>query len=732
MAEAAEGSKPSGRAGPAARRESKGRRSRPANGSETAKKPRAAAAKRDPKQRASEAKEAQAGRRARQPTRGRKGPVREATPSDSPPCTRGEVVLGPDVATGTLIAFNHLPNTGGGSMREVFRPAVTKEGNRKTVSPFDLSHSAKIKQLWTRTVKARGFSVERLRYVAGPQVGHVVARLERPVEIYTLLRDPVDLVASAARRLGLDLGKIYSEGLKRPDWCNPQSRSILAGFVELDSFTASFGPGEDADAWRTRLAAIASEYYRFGTRERFLDSARLFAENLPLTRAQMAAINVTTADPPQPLSAELVETIRAANWLDIELYEQFGELPATDVGRRASRLRVSAAKGWLGTPPGSFTGYSDVDWKDVARKQELDLAWLRLRVTELERRLAHDGGSTEPARELTTAPAVATANGEPRTEPDLEDKVIRGKNGWLYLGGHDTNRVVDQITGRRKFSEEEVDTWATAIRERQKIAQAAGAAYVMIVPPNQHSVYPEYLPDEIELSDGRPVMQLAAEVEGDPEAPFVYPVEAMRDARDERPTYGPKDSHWNDWGAFVGYRVLCDALEAQGVTLRRVTPGDLNWSEIDDRGDLGIKVEPNETALQPVASIATPRSRLVFDNRIRNRGRELIYECEGAPGKALVFGDSFGYVAIKYLSETFGRLVYAHMSQAFDETLLARERPSAVVTIINERFLVQLPRANAPTLAEIVEVKTSRGFLMTEEDARRQKQRTLRGHVLED
>jgi hypothetical protein len=642
----------------------------------------------------------------------------------------GELVFGPGVHTGTLIAFNHLPNTAGGSMRELFRPVLGKERDRTGVGPFELSQPSAIKQLWLRTLKTMSADArQRLRYVAGPQVGYIVAGFDRPAEIYTLLRDPVDLIASAARRLGLDPAEIFAAGLKHPEWCNPQTRSILAGFVDVENLGTTLGPGDDADIWRARLAGVASEYYRFGTRERFLDSARLFAETLPLTRVQMAAINVGPPAASPALGDELVKIIRAANWLDIELYEQYGELPAVGVGRRATNARVSTAEGDIGAPPGSFGESPKKGLKELVRDQVAQLAWLRQRVAELERRIDRGADGSESPTDTTIADDGTDEN-EPTNEPDTQNKVVRGKDGWLYLA-HDTNRVLDQITGRRTFSAEELDQWEAAIRERWSIAHEGDAAYVLIVPPNQHSVYPENLPDGVELSDARPVMQLLERLDGEPEAPFVYPIEEMRRARGERPTYGPKDSHWNDWGAFVGYQALCDALEEQGVALRRLTVDDLDWDEVDDRGDLGIKVSPPETAIQPRARILTPSSRLIFDNRVRNRGRELIYECEAAPSRALIFGDSFGYVAIKYLSETFGRLVYAHLSQIFDATLLEREQPDAVVTIINERFLVQLPKEGAPTLAELVAVKTRRGFLMSEEDARRQKQRTLRGHVME-
>ena len=81
-----------------------------------------------------------------------------------------------------------------------------------------------------------------------------------------------------------------------------------------------------------------------------------------------------------------------------------------------------------------------------------------------------------------------------------EDKVVEGKDGWLFLAT-DTNHVIHQHTGRLRFSRRELEDWRHVLETRDRVAGARGDPVPFIVPPNTHAVYPEYLPDR--RRDGR-------------------------------------------------------------------------------------------------------------------------------------------------------------------------------------------------------------------------------------
>ena len=88
-----------------------------------------------------------------------------------------------------------------------------------------------------------------------------------------------------------------------------------------------------------------------------------------------------------------------------------------------------------------------------------------------------------------------------------EDKVVEGKDGWLFLV-RDTNHVMDQHTGRLQFTPRQLEDWRYVLETRSAWLAGRQIPYFFIVPPNTHAVYPEYLPDDVVPVAERPVLQL--------------------------------------------------------------------------------------------------------------------------------------------------------------------------------------------------------------------------------
>ena len=88
-----------------------------------------------------------------------------------------------------------------------------------------------------------------------------------------------------------------------------------------------------------------------------------------------------------------------------------------------------------------------------------------------------------------------------------EDKVVEGKDGWLFLA-RDTNHVIHQHTGRLRFSQRTLEDWRHVLETRFAWLAHRRIPYFFLVPPNTHAVYPEYLPDDVVTVAERPVLQL--------------------------------------------------------------------------------------------------------------------------------------------------------------------------------------------------------------------------------
>ncbi len=286
------------------------------------------------------------------------------------------------------------------------------------------------------------------------------------------------------------------------------------------------------------------------------------------------------------------------------------------------------------------------------------------------------------------------ARGMPEKDParaSLETKVVRGKRCRLFLAedSHDSHA---QAIGRRPLSQEELDAWERGTTERRRDATAIGAHLVQLIGPSPQAVHADDLPDGTTLAPNRPIAQILMRLTGlQPQAPLLYPLEALQAVARQLDPFSKSDSHWNDAGAFVGYEAVIDVV-APHVPVRRVSRASVSLHPTCYVGDLGSKLDTPQASVFWRARIDSPKARLREDNRVRNHGRRAVFTCEAAPeGTCLVFGDSWAYPMTLFLAESFRRVVFYHRVNIVDRDILLAERPSVVLSILTERFCTALP-----------------------------------------
>jgi alginate O-acetyltransferase complex protein AlgJ len=286
-----------------------------------------------------------------------------------------------------------------------------------------------------------------------------------------------------------------------------------------------------------------------------------------------------------------------------------------------------------------------------------------------------------------------------------DDKVIRGRDGWLFLAA-DSNDVLGQHTGRIRLSAHQLETWRRLLVGRKQRLEALGASYVALVAPNTHAVYEEKLPLSVRPTPRRPIHQIQDHLlETGAEIPLIYPLDDLKAARHRAPVCCKTDSHWNEFGAFVVYQRVIDSLTPL-VPVRRVHEDEILFFDHDAVStDLAHKLDNGEHASWRVAWIRHAGARLLQDNCVESRGGLIVTECPYAQGTCLLVGDSYSWALLKFFAESFRRLIFVQRS-TFDYDLVERERPDVVVNLMAERFLVCPPDdEGAPTVLEEARLK---------------------------
>lgn len=259
-------------------------------------------------------------------------------------------------------------------------------------------------------------------------------------------------------------------------------------------------------------------------------------------------------------------------------------------------------------------------------------------------------------------------------------KYIIGKDGWFFLS-NDTNRVMDQIQGNYELGSGFDKAWQALFHHRATSMKELGITYSFLVAPNKECVYPQFLPDGIELSELRPVFRFLRQVPDDVDV--LYPLQELRAASVSTNVYPKGDSHWSLPGALVAYRQL-----AKKLGIRAVQDDEIDFY-IDPRGDLSSKV--NEKTEYIRGRIREPTFRLVSNNNVPNTGHKVVYEnADKTLPSCVMFRDSYGTILLDILAQSFSRFV-AVWQPNIDYTILRDERPDIAISVMAERFLAGVP-----------------------------------------
>jgi hypothetical protein len=227
-----------------------------------------------------------------------------------------------------LVLFQHIRKTGGTALRNLIysnRGSATLEIVRTSGK-----RPRQLAKIHEELYESLGERRDRLVCVAGHTANYLIPLVgSRPVRALTLLRDPVEHVASAHYFFRRDERSTLEErfgagggiSAMKPGAFNPQAQSLLEPHYDAALLPpVASDPG--AELWRERLFEVVDRFYLVGLQDRFLHSLALFAEKLGWTTLYPASSRVNWTRPREPLGPDVEAAIRRLNWLDEELYRR--------------------------------------------------------------------------------------------------------------------------------------------------------------------------------------------------------------------------------------------------------------------------------------------------------------------------------------------------------------------------------------------------------------------------
>jgi SGNH hydrolase-like domain, acetyltransferase AlgX len=318
--------------------------------------------------------------------------------------------------------------------------------------------------------------------------------------------------------------------------------------------------------------------------------------------------------------------------------------------------------------------------------------------------------SNSSSDKLSKSESTIARNNKPKPEtkennyPEIgkvsaDNSAIAGKEGWFFINSG-TNHLTEYHTGAKRLPLLKVDQWEQLLTQRIQWHQSRKIAYQHIFIPNKIAVYPEYYPHSLDIQGDRPILQLQKKCR----QLFIYPLELLIQYKEQYQLYEKQDSHWNFWGCYLTYQLLCQKLKISPNPKLVNAPVET----IKSQGDLGAKFGSTEMTLAKKIKLS---SKIIYDNQVINHAHQgsvrVLQNDRIAHGKMIIFGDSFCNPGIPDYSDK--KRLIARLSTLFAETLnevhfvwtpwidydyIEREKPDFVLTEMAERFLVRVPDDN--------------------------------------
>ncbi len=282
-----------------------------------------------------------------------------------------------------------------------------------------------------------------------------------------------------------------------------------------------------------------------------------------------------------------------------------------------------------------------------------------------------------------------------------------GQQGWLYYADEWNMEDYENIM---PYSQNDLAGIARVLEQRRCWLAARGIKFFVLVAPNKHTIYPEYLPPHIHKIGQRSRLdQVAGYLAAHTDIELIDVRSELLAAKEKQHVYHLTDSHWNDRGAFVACKKIMERINKYFPAVSVPHEDAYTIAEkLGDGGDLANMLtmkdilKEERITMTPKAGLQAIESTRDYPDPVSLAGREMVVRQTGdlRLPRALVFRDSFGWALIPFFAEFFQSSVYVWTFDFLPE-LIEREKPDIVIFECAERYITSLTQENPETVRAV-------------------------------
>lgn len=276
------------------------------------------------------------------------------------------------------------------------------------------------------------------------------------------------------------------------------------------------------------------------------------------------------------------------------------------------------------------------------------------------------------------------------------EKVLFGTQGWLFLGNSFGN-VIKESKGIDTFDLRQLSMIRNNFRNFEKWRGKQSFSFYLAIAADKSSVYGEYLPIR---KANRPtkadqVIKVLSEI-----GIKVIDLKKSLSSKNNIRLYDKTGTHWNGYGAFLGYQALMSAIKKDfpDIPVRSVNEYSIDSSTASQLGlsrMLSLEIKERRIMLNPRYPLKTTREHDQYKVPEYFIGSSDDYEIRLANTdkkySILIFRDSFFINMMKYLVNDFKNEVF--LWDKMNREIILKTKADIVVFEVVEReldFLTQI------------------------------------------
>lgn len=281
----------------------------------------------------------------------------------------------------------------------------------------------------------------------------------------------------------------------------------------------------------------------------------------------------------------------------------------------------------------------------------------------------------------------------PREHVTIETNAILGKDGWYFYSAGTT---IDDYRATQPLSDAELKTIADNIIKTKDDLAAQGIAFYVMAAPDKHTIYGEYMPDIYNrVGPLTRLDQTIQYLEQHTDITIIDPRADLLAAKPASRLYEKTGTHWNEYGAYIGYRALLRAIQKDFPAISIPSIEDFTIkTQIAGGADLAIMLslqedlQEEQIKLIPKAPRQAVNASFAFENPNPDPEKSVLAKEITASDlpRLLMFRDSFTNAMAPFISENFSRSVFIR-NYPIDQTIVEIEQPDVVVLEFVERQL---------------------------------------------